>query len=91
MLCLHLHSNTNKLVFPRSMLGNSIEFCLGEKLQVYPMKIYRYSISLVPSHSEGEGRENAWYTLFAHACISKISQKLGYSSNLPCNFDIIFN
>ena len=23
--------------------------------------------SLVPRRSEGEGRENAWYTLFAHA------------------------
>ena len=38
------------------------------------------------------GRRNAWYTLFAHALISKPFSKnlwaIGYSGNLPCNSDV---
>ena len=49
------------------------------------------SSSLVPRRLR-RGRGNAWYTLFAHALISKpISKNLwiiGYSGNLPCNSDI---
>ena len=51
---------------------------------------YRLHHSLVPRRLR-RGR-NAWYTLFAHALISKpISKnlwKIGYSGNLPCNSDV---
>jgi len=48
-------------------------------------------LSLVPRRLR-RGSRNAWYTLFAHALISKpISKNLwaiGYSGNLPCNSDV---
>ena len=63
-------------------------------LQCHSSCMYINSImshSLVPRRLR-RGRRNAWYTLFAHALISKpISKNLwaiGYSGNLPCNNDV---
>jgi len=48
-------------------------------------------VSLVPRRLR-RGRRNTWYTLFAHALISKPISKnfwaIGYSGNLPCNSDV---
>ena len=53
--------------------------------------LHRLQSSLVPRRLR-RGRRNAWYTLFAHALISKPISKhlwaIGYSGNLPCNSDV---
>ena len=52
---------------------------------------FKDSASLVPRRLRS-GKRNAWYTLFAHALISKPISKnfwaIGYSGNLLCNSDV---
>lgn len=48
----------------------------------HPSSSNSQQCSLAPRCSEGEGKENTWYTLFVHALNFR---KIGYSSNPTCN------
>ena len=74
--------------------GRESTFCwITDTVELRPLQRGEgaFQVSLIPRHLR-KGRRNAWYTLFAHALISKpISKNLwaiGYSGNLPCNSDV---